>query len=99
CLKSHPFTSLGRQMAHPSLHCRALELCFNVALNRLPTNPNPLFQTQPSLSNALVALSRRAQAHRRGGEGAWSSSRASRTNLHDSIFILQQRLLHLGLGC
>ncbi|KAL1210593.1 Protein SMAX1-LIKE 4 [Cardamine amara subsp. amara] len=67
CLKSHPFTALGRQMAHPSLHCRALELCFNVALNRLPTNPNPLFQTQPSLSNALVAALKRAQAHQRRG--------------------------------
>ncbi|CAH8322494.1 unnamed protein product [Eruca vesicaria subsp. sativa] len=67
CLKSHPFTSLGRHIAHPSLHCRALELCFNVALNRLPTNPNPLFQTQPSLSNALVAALKRAQAHQRRG--------------------------------
>ncbi|XP_010438242.1 PREDICTED: protein SMAX1-LIKE 4-like [Camelina sativa] len=67
CLKSNPFTALGRQMAHPSLHCRALELCFNVALNRLPTNPNPLFQTQPSLSNALVAALKRAQAHQRRG--------------------------------
>ncbi|CAH8364279.1 unnamed protein product [Eruca vesicaria subsp. sativa] len=67
CLKSHPFTALGRQMSHPSLHCRALELCFNVALNRLPTNPNPLFQTQPSLSNALVAALKRAQAHQRRG--------------------------------
>ncbi|XP_010541106.1 PREDICTED: protein SMAX1-LIKE 4 isoform X2 [Tarenaya hassleriana] len=67
CLKSHPFTGLGRQMAHPSLQCRALELCFNVALNRLPTNPNPLFQTQPSLSNALVAALKRAQAHQRRG--------------------------------
>ncbi|ANM66763.1 Double Clp-N motif-containing P-loop nucleoside triphosphate hydrolases superfamily protein [Arabidopsis thaliana] len=67
CLKSNPFTALGRQMAHPSLHCRALELCFNVSLNRLPTNPNPLFQTQPSLSNALVAALKRAQAHQRRG--------------------------------
>ncbi|KAF8087285.1 hypothetical protein N665_0593s0045 [Sinapis alba] len=67
CLKSHPLTSLGRHIAHPSLHCRALELCFNVALNRLPTNPNPLFQTQPSLSNALVAALKRAQAHQRRG--------------------------------
>ncbi|KAG2250075.1 hypothetical protein Bca52824_089703 [Brassica carinata] len=67
CLKSHPLTSLGRQIAHPSLHCRALELCFNVSLNRLPTDPNPLFQTQPSLSNALVAALKRAQAHQRRG--------------------------------
>ncbi|KAL0726676.1 hypothetical protein Bca4012_022769 [Brassica carinata] len=67
CLKSQPLTSLGRHIAHPSLHCRALELCFNVSLNRLPTNPNPLFQTQPSLSNALVAALKRAQAYQRRG--------------------------------
>ncbi|KAJ0230664.1 hypothetical protein HA466_0305360 [Hirschfeldia incana] len=59
---------------NPSLHCQAPELCFNVALKRLPTNPNPLFQNQPSLSNALVAARdvnshslKRAQAHQRRG--------------------------------
>ncbi|KAI3814740.1 hypothetical protein L1987_14384 [Smallanthus sonchifolius] len=47
------------------LHSRALELCFNVALNRLPTTPGPLFHGQPSLSNALIAALKRAQAHQR----------------------------------
>ncbi|XP_022990253.1 protein SMAX1-LIKE 3-like [Cucurbita maxima] len=56
--------------SHP-LQCKALELCFNVALNRLPTStPNPLFGPQypnPCLSNALVAAFKRAQAHQRRG--------------------------------
>ncbi|KAG6386590.1 hypothetical protein SASPL_151756 [Salvia splendens] len=49
---------------HP-LHCRALELCFNVALNRLPASP--LHHLHPSLSNALIAALKRAQAHQRRG--------------------------------
>ncbi|XP_073306789.1 protein SMAX1-LIKE 3-like [Primulina huaijiensis] len=56
--------------SHP-LQCRALELCFNVALNRLPaavsiplSNPHSHF---PSLSNALIAAFKRAQAHQRRG--------------------------------
>eukprot|EP01018_Ginkgo_biloba_P039985 Gb_09621 [translate_table: standard] len=61
CLKSHPHSQ-----SHP-LQCRALELCFNVALNRLPTTAGPLVQGQPSLSNALVAALKRAQAHQRRG--------------------------------
>ncbi|BAT76783.1 hypothetical protein LR48_Vigan728s000200 [Vigna angularis] len=61
CLKSQP-----HQTSHP-LQCRALELCFNVALNRLPTAPAPLIHTQPSLSNALIAALKRAQAHQRRG--------------------------------
>ncbi|XP_073155711.1 protein SMAX1-LIKE 4-like [Henckelia pumila] len=61
CLKSHP-----NQPSHP-LQCRALELCFNVALNRLPATPTPLLHSQPSLSNALVAALKRAQAHQRRG--------------------------------
>lgn len=58
--------------SHP-LQCKALELCFNVALNRLPTmqsNPimlNPNQSHHPSLSNALVAAFKRAQAHQRRG--------------------------------
>ncbi|KAG0470694.1 hypothetical protein HPP92_016809 [Vanilla planifolia] len=59
---------------HPTslpLQCRALELCFNVALNRLPTSPLPssssLLHSHPSLSNALVAALKRAQAHQRRG--------------------------------
>ncbi|KAG4203342.1 hypothetical protein ERO13_A05G394900v2 [Gossypium hirsutum] len=64
CLQSH---------SHP-LQFRALELCFNVALNRLPAfTSNPLLGPQsphhhhPSLSNALVAAFKRAQAHQRRG--------------------------------
>lgn len=63
CLKSQP-----HPISHP-LQCRALELCFNVALNRLPTTPptgGPL-SPMPSLSNALIAALKRAQAHQRRG--------------------------------
>ncbi|KAI5445934.1 protein SMAX1-LIKE 4 [Lathyrus oleraceus] len=68
CLKSQ------QQNNHP-LQCRALELCFNVALNRLPTittttHSSPLLQPHqhvPSLSNALIAALKRAQAHQRRG--------------------------------
>ncbi|KQJ99771.1 protein SMAX1-LIKE 3 [Brachypodium distachyon] len=59
CLRSH---------SHP-LQCKALELCFNVALNRLPAG-SPLHghvYYPPSLSNALVAAFKRAQAHQRRG--------------------------------
>ncbi|KAL5215414.1 hypothetical protein ABZP36_006815 [Zizania latifolia] len=80
CLRSHPPPVAAA--AHP-LHCRALELCFNVALNRLPTSaphsPPPsstssaapfassLIQPNPTLSNALVAALKRAQANQRRG--------------------------------
>ncbi|CAN7060697.1 unnamed protein product [Brassica oleracea var. botrytis] len=62
CLQSH---------THP-LQCRALELCFNVALNRLPTfTGSPMLGVPtspfPSISNALGAAFKRAQAHQRRG--------------------------------
>ncbi|XP_041028687.1 protein SMAX1-LIKE 3-like [Juglans microcarpa x Juglans regia] len=61
CLQSH---------SHP-LQCKALELCFNVALNRLPaSSASPMLGTNsqhPSISNALVAAFKRAQAHQRRG--------------------------------
>lgn len=61
CLQSH---------SHP-LQCKALELCFNVALNRLPAAaPSHVLGTHlqnPSISNALVAAFKRAQAHQRRG--------------------------------
>ncbi|KAK4774813.1 hypothetical protein SAY86_009748 [Trapa natans] len=62
CLQCH---------SHP-LQYKALELCFNVALNRLPAStPSPLLapanSSHPSLSNALVAAFKRAQAHQRRG--------------------------------
>ncbi|GLJ43383.1 hypothetical protein SUGI_0901390 [Cryptomeria japonica] len=62
CLKSHPHST-----SHP-LQCRALELCFKVALNRLPTTAGSVVQPgQPSLSNSLVAVLKRAQANQRRG--------------------------------
>ena len=68
CLKSQqpPQQQHQQHQQHP-LQCRALELCFNVALNRLPTTPGPLLHSQPSLSNALIAALKRAQAHQRRG--------------------------------
>ncbi|KAK4753901.1 hypothetical protein SAY87_002005 [Trapa incisa] len=58
CIKSHPNSS------HP-LQCRALELCFSVALERLPTAQGSTLE--PPLSNALMAALKRAQAHQRRG--------------------------------
>ncbi|KAL0891292.1 hypothetical protein Bca101_015275 [Brassica carinata] len=63
CIKSHPNSS------HP-LQCRALELCFSVALERLPTTTttsSPSQTPEPLLSNALTAALKRAQAHQRRG--------------------------------
>ncbi|CAN7094786.1 unnamed protein product [Brassica rapa subsp. narinosa] len=62
CLQSH---------THP-LQCRALELCLNVSLNRLPTSTgSPMLGVPtspfPSISNALGAAFKRAQAHQRRG--------------------------------
>ncbi|KAL1363666.1 hypothetical protein HN51_011870 [Arachis hypogaea] len=65
CLRSQ----FPNHQQHP-LQCRALELCFNVALNRLPTTtPTPpnFLTVNPSLSNALIAALKRAQAHQRRG--------------------------------
>ncbi|MED6216515.1 hypothetical protein PIB30_008203 [Stylosanthes scabra] len=72
CLTSHPpppSPSPSSSSHHHLLQCRALELCFNVALNRLPTTPSPFLHSspQPSLSNALLAALKRAQAHQRRG--------------------------------
>ncbi|KAK8501263.1 hypothetical protein V6N13_026967 [Hibiscus sabdariffa] len=64
CIKSHPNSS------HP-LQCRALELCFSVALERLPTaqsaNSGGSPGLDPPISNALMAALKRAQAHQRRG--------------------------------
>ncbi|PKA65446.1 Chaperone protein ClpB1 [Apostasia shenzhenica] len=72
CLRSHPHPS----SSHP-LQCRALELCFSVALDRLPSSscaaglpPENLPQQpppSPPISNALMAALKRAQAHQRRG--------------------------------
>ncbi|XP_051140622.1 protein SUPPRESSOR OF MAX2 1-like [Andrographis paniculata] len=64
CIRSHPNSS------HP-LQCRALELCFSVALERLATAaqnmPEPPAGAEPPLSNALMAALKRAQANQRRG--------------------------------
>uniref|UniRef100_A0ACD6A3Y1 Uncharacterized protein n=1 Tax=Avena sativa TaxID=4498 RepID=A0ACD6A3Y1_AVESA len=55
--------------AHP-LHCRALELCFSVALDRLPALAGGAKgggAAAPPVSNALVAALKRAQAQQRRG--------------------------------
>ncbi|XP_057463687.1 protein SUPPRESSOR OF MAX2 1-like [Actinidia eriantha] len=59
CIRSHPNSS------HP-LQCRALELCFSVALERLPTTTTAA-ASEPPVSNALMAALKRAQAHQRRG--------------------------------
>ncbi|GMH03976.1 hypothetical protein Nepgr_005815 [Nepenthes gracilis] len=58
CIRSHPNSS------HP-LQCRALELCFSVALERLPTAQNLSPNVEPTISNALMAALKRAQAYQR----------------------------------
>ncbi|CAL9112229.1 unnamed protein product [Musa textilis] len=67
CIRSHP------QSSHP-LQCRALELCFSVALDRLPaSNPGAdggsraAALAEPPVSNALMAALKRAQANQRRG--------------------------------
>ncbi|XP_042516429.1 protein SUPPRESSOR OF MAX2 1-like [Macadamia integrifolia] len=60
CIRSHPNSS------HP-LQCRALELCFSVALERLPSAQNLYPGMDPPISNALMASLKRAQAHQRRG--------------------------------
>lgn len=60
CIRSHPNSS------HP-LQCRALELCFSVALDRLPAAQGVVPGTEPPISNALMAALKRAQAHQRRG--------------------------------
>lgn len=61
CIRSHPNSS------HP-LQCRALELCFSVALERLPSAQNLSSPSlEPPISNALMAALKRAQAHQRRG--------------------------------
>ncbi|KAK9060652.1 hypothetical protein SSX86_021358 [Deinandra increscens subsp. villosa] len=60
CIRSHPNSS------HP-LQSRALELCFSVALERLPTATSSPAVTEPPISNALMAALKRAQAHQRRG--------------------------------
>ncbi|KAL6532793.1 Protein SUPPRESSOR OF MAX2 1 [Orobanche gracilis] len=63
CIRSHPNSS------HP-LMWRALDLCFSVALERLPSVQNtaaPATEPELPISNALMATLKRAQAHQRRG--------------------------------
>ncbi|KAF8389321.1 hypothetical protein HHK36_026015 [Tetracentron sinense] len=60
CVRSHPNSS------HP-LQCRALDLCFSVALDRLPNAQILSPGLEPPISNALMAALKRAQAHQRRG--------------------------------
>ncbi|CAI9780261.1 unnamed protein product [Fraxinus pennsylvanica] len=81
CLQSH---------SHP-LRCNALELCFNVALNRTPASASsPILGHRhsqiPSFSNALVAAFKRAQAHQRRG---------SIENQQQPILAVKVELAHL----
>ncbi|TKW07457.1 hypothetical protein SEVIR_7G308500v4 [Setaria viridis] len=91
CLRS-------RASSHP-LQCKALELCFNVALNRLATAGPPapaMFQQfhahhaagghrAPTLSNALAAAFKRAQANQRRGAGSTSADVAARVELEQLV--------------
>ncbi|KAL6532804.1 hypothetical protein OROGR_013764 [Orobanche gracilis] len=63
CIRSHPNSS------HP-LMWRALDLCFSVDLERLPSVQNtaaPATEPELPISNALMAALKRAQAHQRRG--------------------------------
>lgn len=60
CARSHNSQSSS---SHP-LRCRALELCFSVALDRLPA---AAAAAEPTISNALMAALKRAQANQRRG--------------------------------
>lgn len=52
---------------HPFLSCRALDLCFSIALDRIASNNIPSHLEGPIFSNALVASLKRAQAIQRRG--------------------------------
>lgn len=55
------------QAAHGLQQCHALDLCFNVALDRLPQSSSSSNTHPIALSNALVAALKRAQAHQKRG--------------------------------
>ncbi|XP_047310121.1 protein SMAX1-LIKE 3-like [Impatiens glandulifera] len=61
-------TACLQSNSHP-LQCKALELCFNVALNRLPVLAphHHRSHNHTTISNSLVAAFKRAQAHQRRG--------------------------------
>ncbi|KAL3647311.1 hypothetical protein CASFOL_008279 [Castilleja foliolosa] len=85
CLQSH---------SHP-LQSKALDFCFNVALNRLPTSSTPLMiigprnnnnsHQIPSLSNALIAAFKRAQAHQRRSSVEHGPALALKVEIHQLV--------------
>ncbi|KAL6507097.1 Protein SMAX1-LIKE 4 [Orobanche hederae] len=72
CLKSSSPSSSPHNINH-RLQCRALDLGFNVALNRLPSiSPSAVphhLHAPPYLSNALIAALKRAQAQQKRSAG------------------------------
>ena len=71
-------TSFGRQIAHHSLHFRALEPCFNVILNRLPPIQTLSFRLNPRSPTLWSQLW--GEHMRIRGDGMRSSSRANKTS-------------------
>ncbi|KAL6642296.1 hypothetical protein ACP70R_020477 [Stipagrostis hirtigluma subsp. patula] len=74
------------------LQCKALELCLNVALNRLATaGPPAVFfpfhHPAPALSNALAAAFKRAQANQRrsGGSASAEAQQAAKVELEQLV--------------
>ncbi|GER45901.1 double Clp-N motif-containing P-loop nucleosidetriphosphate hydrolases superfamily protein [Striga asiatica] len=69
-------SACSRSHSHP-LQFKALEFCFNVALNRLPAGcAGPILARHlyPSVSNALVAAFKRVAAHQRRESSEQQSS-------------------------
>ncbi|KAL2473158.1 Double Clp-N motif-containing P-loop nucleoside triphosphate hydrolase superfamily protein [Forsythia ovata] len=62
-----PLHMAATLLSSPSgfFQCRALELCFRVALERLPTAQNMAPVMEPPISNVLMAALKRAHAHQR----------------------------------
>ncbi|MED6208604.1 hypothetical protein PIB30_046865 [Stylosanthes scabra] len=72
CIKSHPNSS------HP-LHCRALNLCFSVTLERLPTSQSTNLSSEPTISNALTDTHRRTSVEATRSSSISSSYPSSTT--------------------
>ncbi|KAG6477430.1 protein SMAX1-LIKE 3-like [Zingiber officinale] len=89
CLLSHH--------SHP-LRCNALDLCLNVALNRLPAAYSSHHRPLPSLSNSLVAAFKRAQAHHRRGVATDTSSSSSSTPPPPPLLPVKIELDHLAVS-
>jgi len=84
CLRSHPAPGAASSHGAPQhpFQCRALQLCFNVALNRLPASgpysPPSSARSPTSAAGALSSSSRRhQQMRRRRSSSHYSPSRWS----------------------